>query len=135
MKIWVITGQQNVDILEKSKDYNTETYKGGVLEFPEITSCHSYDLCEKILGLVHEYYEKDENLIIVTYSEIVLDAVRLWVARNSFECAECVNVLSDGNIINVPIDKNGEMEEWINGVFDIKQVILRELFEIRQSRK
>ena len=135
MRIWVITGQQNIDILEKSKDFNTETYNGGVLEFPEVTPCHSYDLCEKILSLVHEYYEKDKNLIIVTYSEVVLDAVRLWVARNSFEYAECVNVLSDGNVINVAIDKNGEMEEWIDGVFDIKRIILKELFEIRQSRK
>ena len=135
MRIWVITGQQNVDILEKSKDFNTETYKGEVLEFPEVTPCHSYDLCEKILSLVHKYYEKDKNLIIVTYSEVVLDAVRLWVARNSFEYAECVNVLSDGSFINVPINKNGEMDKWINGVFDIKSVILRELFEIRKSRK
>lgn len=86
------------------------------------------------MEIVHEYYDKDKDLIIVTYSEIVLDAVRLWVARNKFEDAECVNVLSDGNIINVPIDENGDMKEWIDGVFDIKRIILRELLKIRKER-
>lgn len=130
MKIKIITGQQDVDI-EKSAC----KFQGTTITFPETQNCHSYDLCEDIIKTVQEFYEVNEDLIIITYSEVVLDSVRLWVARNSFEYAECVNVLSDGNIINVPIDKNGEMEKWISGVFDIKRIILKELFEIRQSRK
>ena len=129
MRIRVITGQRGTDILEVSK-----SFKGDTIEFPETEICHSYDLCEHIMEIVHEYYDKDKDLIIVTYSEIVLDAVRLWVARNKFEDAECVNVLSDGNLINVPIDENGEMKEWIDGVFDIKRIILRELFKIKKER-
>lgn len=130
MKIKVITGQQDVDI-EKSAC----KFQGTTITFPETQNCHSYDLCEDIMRTVQEFYETNRDLIIITYSEVVLDSVRLWVARNGFEYAECVNVLSDGNIVNVPIDKNGEMEEWIDGVFDIKRIILRELFEIRKSRK
>lgn len=129
MKIRVITGQQGIDILESAKEF-----KGDIIKFPETEICHSYDLCEHIMQIVQDYFDIDKCLIIVTYSEVVLDAVRLWVARNKFEDAECVNVLSDGNIINVPIDENGDMEEWIGGVFDVKRIILRELFKIRKER-
>lgn len=129
MRIIIVTGQRGIDILEASK-----SFKGDTIEFPETEICHSYDLCEHIMEIVQGHVDIDKNLIIVTYSEVVLDAVRLWVARNKFEDAECVNVLSDGNLINVPIDENGKMKEWIDGVFDIKRIILRELFKIRKER-
>ena len=121
MKIKVITGQRGIDI-EKSAC----KFQGTTITFPETQNCHSYDLCEDIMRTLQEFYEENRDLIIFTYSEVVLDSVRLWVARNSFEYTECINVLSD---------KNGEMEKWIDGVFDIKRIILKELFEIRQSRK
>lgn len=130
MNIKIITGQRGIDI-EKSSC----KFQGTTITFPETRNCHSYDLCEYIMETVQEFYEEDRNLIIITYSEVVLDAVRLWTARNKFNGTECVNVLSDGNIVNVSIDENGEMKEWIDGVFDIKRIILRELFEIRLSRK
>ena len=129
MKIRVITGQQGVNIFEV---YNE--FAGNIIKFPETKTCHSYDLCEHVMQVVQKYFETDSDVNIVTYSEVVLDAVRLWVARNKFEGAECINVLSDGNCINVSINKNGEMETWVKGVFDIKQIILRELFEIRKER-
>lgn len=130
MNIKIITGQKGTDI--KNSAYK---FQGSIILFPETQECHSYDLCEDVMRIVQKSFDSDRNLIIVTHSEVVLDAVRLWVARNSFEYAECVNVLSDGSFIDVPINKNGEMDKWINGVFDIKNVILRELFEIRRSRK
>ena len=129
MKIRVITGQQGVNIFEV---YNE--FAGNIIKFPETKTCHSYDLCEHVMRIVQDHFESDSDVDIVTYSEVVLDAVRLWVARNKFESAECVNILSDRNCINVQIDKYGEMETWVNGVFDIKQVILKELFEIRKER-
>lgn len=129
MKIRVITGQQGVNIFEV---YNE--FAGNIIKFPETEICHSYDLCEHVMQAVQKYFESDLDVDIVTYSEVVLDSVRLWVARNKFESAECVNILLDGNCINVSIDKYGEMETWVNGVFDIKQVILKELFEIRKER-
>lgn len=129
MKIRVITGKQGVDIFNVYKGFI-----GNIIEFPESEICHAYDLCEHVMQAVQKHFESDSDVDIVTYSEVVLDAVRLWVARNKFEGAECVNILSDGNCINVQIDENGEMETWVNGVFDVKQVILKELFEIRKER-
>lgn len=130
MNIKVITGQQGSDI-----ENSVYKFKGSIILFPETQQCHSYDLCEDVMRTVQKSFDSDRDLIIATYSEIVLDAVCLWVARNSFENAECINVLSDGSIVNVPINKNGELDRWIDGVFDIKMLILRELFEIRRSRR
>ena len=128
MKIRIITRQQGVDILTAYKGFI-----GNIIEFPESKICHAYDLCEHVMQAVQKHFESDSDVDIVTYSEVVLDAVRLWVARNKFESAECVNVLLDGNCINASIDKYGEMETWVNGIFDVKQVILKELFEIRKE--
>ena len=129
MRIRIITGQQGVDILNAYKGFI-----GNIIEFPESEICHAYDLCKHVMRIVQDNFETDSDVDIVTYSEVVFDAVRLWVARNKFEGAECVNILSDRNCINVQIDENGEMETWVNGVFDVKQVILKELFEIRKER-
>ena len=129
MKIRVITGQQGVNIFEV---YNE--FAGNIIKFPETKTCHSYDLCEHVMRIVQDHFESDSDVDIVTYSEVVLDAVRLWIARNKFEGVECVNVLLDGNCINTSIDKYGEMETWVNGVFDVKRVILKDLFEIRKER-
>lgn len=130
MKIKVITGQQGINI-EKVPT----KFQGTSLLFPETINYHSYNLCKDVMETVQEFYDENRDLAIVTYSEVVLDAVRLWVARNKFSGAECVNILTDGNFINVPINENGEMETWVDGVFDIKTKILRELHEIRKSRK
>ena len=129
MRIRVITGQQGVDIFNAYKGFI-----GNIIEFPESEICHAYDLCEHVMRIVQENFDADSDVDIVTYSEVVFDAVRLWIARNKFEGAERVTVLLDGNCINASIDKYGEMETWVNGVFDVKRVILRELFKIRKKR-
>lgn len=130
MKINIVVGQKGIDIANLTNDLN-----GEIIKFPETKILHSYDLCEYVMNMIQNYYEKNKNINIVTYSEIVLDSIRLWVARNNFKNAKCTNILSTGEMIEVPINEYGEMEEWITGVFDIKQVILRELFEIRKSGK
>lgn len=130
MKIKIVTGQRGTNIEKKSCEFQGET-----IIFPESKNCHSYDLCDYVMETIQESCNADRDLIIVTYSEVVLDATRLWIARNRFNGAECINVLTNGSYINVPINENGEMENWVGGVFDIKSIILKELFEIRQSRK
>lgn len=135
MKIYVVTGQRGADIVEMANKLKAK-YQCKMIKFPETKPYHSYDLCDYMLGIVHGCYENNENLVVVTYSEVVLDSVRLWVARNKFTGAECINVLSNNDeIVNVEIDENGEMEQWVRGVFDIKRIVLKELLYIRRSRK
>lgn len=130
MKINIVVGQKGIDIANLINDFN-----GEIIKFPETKILHSYDLSEYVMNMIQNYYKKDKDINVITYSEVVLDSIRLWIARNNFKNAKCINILSTGEIIEVPISEYGEMEEWITGVFDIKQVILRELFEIRKQKK
>ena len=61
--------------------------------------------------------------------------MRLWGARTKHcDILECVNVLNNGEIHIAKFNEFGEMEFWENGVFDIKSVILKELFETRRMK-
>lgn len=130
MKIKIITGQRNGDFSQIAKNYNNIVY------YPESKEIHPYNLADNILELCEKHYNENKDLIIVTYSEIVLDAVRLWGARAKHcDILECVNVLNNGEIRIAKFNEFGEMDFWEAGVFDIKTIILKELLEIRRNKK
>ena len=130
MKIKIITGQRNGDLTKIAKNYKNIVY------YPEAKEIHPYNLADNILELCEKHYSENKDLIINTYSEIVLDAARLWGARTKHcDILECINVLNNGEIHIAKFNEFGEMEFWENGVFDIKTIILKELFEIRKSKK
>lgn len=129
MKIDILTGQRGTDIAKHAAHYI-----GDKIEFPETQICHAYDLCENVMETIQKHFDNNEDLVILTYSEVVVDAVRLWVARNKFLYAQCNNVLTDDTVQVSPIDEYGEMD-WIIGIFDVKQIILKELFTLRKDRK
>lgn len=141
MEIKIISGQRGI-CLEK---YTPSI--GNVILYPEIQygAMHSYDLVDKILPLCQEFYDKNEDLVIVTYSETVLDAVRLWVARTGFDGASCDQVVIEEQftkehtnymtteVKNSKINIDGQMDSWEVGVFDVKTVILGEMFTYRRN--
>lgn len=126
MTIKLVTGQRNGN-LKKAVEEGTDT-----IWYPEAKEIHNYDLVEEILALCDKYYNADRNLIIVTYCECVLNAMRLWGSRTKHcDILECHNVMSNGEIHIAKFNEYGEMEFWEPGVFDIKSVILKELVESR----
>lgn len=130
MEIKIVTGQRNADLAQIVRNYNNVEY------YPESKRIHLYNLADNILELCKKHYNENKDLIIVTYSEIVLDAVRLWGARTKHcDILECVNVLNNGEIRIAKFNELGEMDFWEDGVFDIKTIILKELFEIRRHKK
>lgn len=130
MEIKIVTGQRNADLAQMVRNYNNVEY------YPESKRIHPYNLADNILELCEKHYNENKDLIIVTYSEIVLDTVRLWGARTKHcDILECVNVLNNGEIRIAKFNEFGEMDFWEDGVFDIKTIILKELFEIRRHKK
>ena len=141
MEIKIISGQRGICL----EEYIPK--KENVIRYPEIQygAIHAYDLVDKILPLCQDFYNRDEDLIIITYSETVLDAVRLWVARTGFENASCDQVVIKEQftkehtckmtveVKNSKINTDGQMESWEVGVFDVKTVILGELFKYRKD--
>ena len=134
MIIRIITGQRKADLISYYNN-NFKSYKGDILLYPETKTWHSYDLTDNIMENVHEHINKNKDLIIITYSEIVLDAARLQMAKHSFKNGQCINVMDNNSVIKSDIDENGELSEWPTGVFDIKLVILKELFQIKKERR
>lgn len=128
MEIVIITGQRNGN-LSVIGDYKHIRY------FPEQITLHPYKLSEKILKLCDIYFKANEDLVIVTYSEIVLDSVRLWGARTGHcDILKCINCMDNGEIRTSGFNEYGEMESWEEGVFDIKRAILKELLEIKRLK-
>lgn len=94
-----------------------------------------YKLSERILKLCDAYFKSNEDLIITTYSEIVLDSVRLWGARTGHcDILKCISCMDNGEIRTSGFNKYGEMDVWENGIFDIKKVILKELLDIKRGK-
>lgn len=109
MKIKLITGQRYGE-LKKVVEGETDI---DIVWYPEEKEIHNYDLIEEILELCDKYYNTDKDLIIVTYCECVLDAMRLWGARTKHcDILECHNVMNDGEIHIAKFNEYGEMEFW-----------------------
>lgn len=129
MKIKIVTGQRNGNIMAVTEKANNVKY------FPESREIHPYNLVNNILNMCERYYNANYDLTIVTYSEVVLDAIRLWGARTQHcDIIECVNALDNGEIHVAKFNKIGEMDFYENGVFDIKKIILKELIEIKSNK-
>ena len=128
MEIIIITGQQNGSLYISYK-YEHVKY------FPEEKTLHPYKLSKKILELCDMYFKANKDLAIVTYSEIVLDSIRLWGARTgNCNILKCINCMDNGEIHTSTFDEYGEMNALEQGVFDIKKVILKELLDIKRKK-
>ena len=87
------------------------------------------------MKLCDTYFKANEDLIITTYSEIVLDSVRLWGARTgNCNLLKCISCMDNGEIRTSGFNEYGEMDVWEEGVFDIKRAILKELLEIKRLK-
>ena len=67
------------------------------------------------------------SILIITFSDHVLNAVRVAVKKNKFENAECIQMLNNGEVVISKILPNGRMTEWVEGIFDIWDGALMEL--------
>lgn len=69
----------------------------------------------------------DKKNIILTHSDIAFNAVRIAVKRNNFKDAYCHQVKNDGTVCISKIFPNGQMKDWLEGVFTTWENQLLEL--------
>ena len=128
MEIIIITGQQNGNLSLAGK-YEHKKY------FPEEKTLHPYKLSKKILELCDMHFKANKDLVITTYSEIVLDSIRLWGARTgNCNILKCITCMDNGEVHTSTFNEYGEMNAWEHGVFDIKEAILKELLDIKRKK-
>lgn len=136
MAIYVISGTANIDtntLIEKFREFTSQEKfkdKGGVMfEFPEYSEKqHPQNLFNDIKKLTKDCIKCKCNLFILTYNDHVFNAVRCSIKETSYEEGNCVAYINTENQpITSKILKNGTLEYWENGIFDMWEKALMEL--------
>ena len=132
MRIIIISGQRNADIQKALQQLNLND----CIQYPESEILHNYDLSEKVMELCDACHTQNRDLKIVTYSEIVVNSARLWAIRtNNIGLFKMVSVMDNGETRETKMDESGELIKWEDGVFDIQQLLLSEIFKAKLKLK
>ena len=102
------------------------------MEIIIIGGCPGEDLSEYVLKNInfgeyntkkmkdnHEHTKHDESLYVTTFSEKILNAVRIAISESKKEIpAECHQLFNHGEISISTIDEGGSLSHWQSGVWD-----------------
>lgn len=121
MKLEIMSGQTEVELKRKftallKKENISEK---NTIVFPEAEIKHPKKIFEEVRQAVRDHIENDTDLFILTYADYVFYAVRLEISKYGFEGAKCHQILNSGDDVCADILKNGDMTNWVDGVFDI----------------
>lgn len=103
---------------KKMKD-NHEHTKHVYLRFPECFQTHPKDYFDDVLKIAKNCIDNDESLYVTTFSEKVLNAVRIAISESKKEIpAECHQLFNHGEVSISTIDEGGSLSYWQSGVWD-----------------
>ena len=133
MKLEIVSGQPKLGILDLEDKFRDILKQNNLHEegiyivdsekhimcFPETQVLHPKTLYDSIKKRVREHIESDKDLFILTYSEIVLNAVRVEIKNYEYEGGKCHQFLNDGTHTCTLIDKNGRMDYYQEDIFDV----------------
>lgn len=120
--ITVCTSTKNVSsplLLQKIQNYFGHCASLCYYEFPEFANNqHPQELFDFIYNEIKVKIDNDSDIFIVTWSDIVLYAIRVAIAESNKETeVHCFQFDTDKMII-ADILRNGQMTEWMPGCFD-----------------
>lgn len=134
MKIEIVSGQPKAklnDFFTKLLDDNG-IYVGDILQRhfminPEYKVANQKVIYEEVRAKVREYIAKDEDLYILTYSDHVLNAVRVEIKSHGLQNCKCHQLLNNGTDVCADIDEDGMLSYWVEDIFDVWDNALTEL--------
>lgn len=126
MKIEVFSGQLNSNV---ENIFNSFMYRKNTVWWflPERIFYHSLLQYEESIKLVEKCLKEDKDLFVYTYSEHILNGIRVSIKRNKIEGAKCHQFMNDGSEICAEILKNGSVTAWVDNVFNVSDKALIEL--------
>lgn len=134
MKIEIVSGQPGANIndfftqlLDKNGIYVGDIKQEHFMIYPENVVANQKVVFEKVRAKVRDYIEKGKDLYILTYSDHVLNAVRVEIKKNHLEGCKCHQILSDGRDVCAEIDDEGMLTHWVDDIFDVWDKALTEL--------
>lgn len=133
MKIEIVSGQEHANIESFFDNLLTENRVIAedktcyVMRYPEHKIAHQTATLNYVRSIVAKYIKEKKDLYILTYSDHVLNGVRLEVKKHGFSGAVCHQIMDDGEDICADIDDEGHLSVWADGVFDTWENALTEL--------
>lgn len=133
MKLEIISGQPNVDTKEKflkilsENGISYEKDKKNFLYLPELEEVQPKLLYDFVREKTKESIETNNDLFILTYSDHVLNGVRVEIKNHKFENGKCHQYLKNGEDICATISNDGRLDIWVEDIFDVWDKALTEL--------
>lgn len=136
MKLELMSGQPGVELNTKfSELLKLNGYYDGDLEqknfmiFPELELRQQKIIYDVVRERIRKHLETNNDLFILTYSDHVLNALRMEVKIHNFEGVKIHQLIKDGDDIVASISKEGRMDIWVDDIFDVWDRALGELVE------
>lgn len=134
MKLEIVTGQSDINIddfftgLLKQNNIDVEDLEQKhYLIYPERKIYHPKKLYDTIRKIVREHIELNSDMFILTYSDHVLNAVRVEIKNHNYEGGKCHQILNSGDDICADITNKGGLTRWANDIFDVWEKALIDL--------
>lgn len=134
MKLEIISGQPGIEESQMCKLFAEENISDietksmlHFLRFPERTIFHPKKLYDEIRRIVKDYIKADRDLFIFTYSDHVLNAVRVEINKHHFVGAKCHQFLANGDDKCADITPEGGLTYWAEDIFDVWENALDDL--------
>ena len=81
---------------------------------------HPSELFERMIKVTNDCIKNNKSLYILTFSDHVLNGVRVAIKENKKEViAECHQLHDGGEVSICPINKEGDMSIWEKDIFDV----------------
>lgn len=114
---------------------------GCILKWPEVTVAdatqpiHPMIKYTNMKQIVTNCISDNVDLYILTFSEIIFNAVRVAIATANFDNGMmyqlCNDENGDLNLSIANIDADGRLTHWEHGIFDTLEISLDELLDLR----
>lgn len=132
MKLELISGQPNVDLKDKFREILKQNgISDGDLEqnnfmiYPELNIRQPKMLYDSIRERVHN--DSDKDLFILSYSDHVLNAIRVEIKKHNFVGGKVHQFTEDGGDLCADITEDGRLTIWADDIFDVWDKALTEL--------
>lgn len=132
MKIEIVSGQPNAPVMEHFFRLCVENgaKEKDILLFPEkeVLNLNQLTLWKRTEYFIEKHFLEKSNLFILTYSDIVLNAVRIWIRKYECESAMLHQIKRNGEDVCCKINDDGSINVWVEDIFDAYERTLIELF-------
>lgn len=132
MKIELMSGQPDVEINNKFAEllqqngYNI-TNTEHVMIYPELELKQQKIVYDTVRQQIAFHINQQKDIFILTYSDHVLNALRLEIKRHEFKGAKVHQILNDGTDVITNISNDGKLDVWCEDIFDVWDKALDEL--------